>query len=250
MHRGFVYFRRPAGQSGRRVFSALRWGWVEGDWENREVAHISLPKEFRPTTRGSRKFEPIAFIGKRSIDILKKWREYQQSNGQSTGENDKIFPLTPGWVRVTFHRIYLRAIRDKALRPSKADEQLVTAKSSRKFVFNAIDACQDVSPEWRNMLKGRSLKVEQYYSAENIEALRKIYLEKIQPMLGTSSITKQAKKIQELEEEVGLLRDVIMGRVKLSEKARLLVDDVDITDRVPKMTSEETTRLDAKRKAK
>jgi len=164
-----------------RIFSEIKWGWLESEWEKKDVVHIRLPKEFRPTTRGSKKFEPLAFICRKSVDMLKKLREFQRSQGISVTEEDKIFPLTPSWVRTTVHRIYTRAVRDKAIRPSRPDEQPLSAKSFRKYVFNAIDACRDIGPEWRSMLKGRDLNVERYYSAESIEKLREIYRFKVYP---------------------------------------------------------------------
>jgi hypothetical protein len=57
----------------------------------------------------------------------------------------------------------------------------------RKYQFNIIDAIPAISSEWRLMLKGRDLRIERYYSQQNIEALRKIYPEKIYPKLWTDT---------------------------------------------------------------
>jgi len=55
---------------------------------------------------------------------------------------------------------------------------------------------------------------------------------------------------KELKEVAGVLRDIIQGKVKLSEGTKLLVDGVDISDRVPKLSKEETAKFDAIVKAK
>ena len=95
-------------------------------------------------------------------------------------ETDRILSFTYDAVRVTVHRDYERLIELSLIRPSRRDEkgelteQPITPKSWRKYGFNMIDACVDVSPEWRKMLKGRDLSTERYYSRENVEALRKI----------------------------------------------------------------------------
>jgi len=162
-----------------RVFAALRWGWLEEGWESKDIANIRLPKEFRPTESGPRKFEPIAFIGKRSIELLKRLKEQR---GTVKAE-DRIFPYTHTWFKQSVRRIFQRCIEEKAVRASRPEEQTLSLKSFRKYVFNAIDACRDISPEWRSMLKGRDLGVEKYYSKENIENLREVYRAKVYPRI-------------------------------------------------------------------
>ncbi len=75
-----------------RVFSNLRWGWLEKGWQNKEVAYIKLPKEYRPTTPGSKKFEPAAFIGRRSIEALQKLKEFYEAKGKTITDEARIFP--------------------------------------------------------------------------------------------------------------------------------------------------------------
>jgi hypothetical protein len=208
-----------------RVFSNLRWGWLEKGWETKDVAYVKLPKEYRPTTPGSKKFEPAAFIGRRSIEALQKLKEFYEAKGKTITDETRIFPPGETWVRVIAHRTYLRAARQKIILESKPDQQTISAKSFRKFVFNAIDAARDISPEWRSMLKGRNLQVEKYYSQENIEQLRKIYLEKILPALGTSTITdehikEQDEKIQTLERQLAYLMDSLKSGITSLEKKK------------------------------
>ena len=162
-----------------RVFAALRWGWLEEGWESKDIANIRLPKEFRPTESGPRKFEPIAFIGKCSIDLLKRLRDQR---GAVKAE-DRVFPYTHTWFKQSIRRIFQRCIEEKAVRASRPEEQTLSLKSFRKYVFNAIDACRDISPEWRSMLKGRDLGVEKYYSKENIEELREVYRSRVYPQI-------------------------------------------------------------------
>jgi hypothetical protein len=194
-----------------RVFSNLRWGWLEKGWQNKDVAYVKLPKEYRPTTPGSTKFEPAAFIGRHSIEALQKLKEFYEAKGKTITDETRIFPPGETWVRVVVHRTYIRTVRQKIIVESKPDEQTISAKSFRKFVFNAIDAARDISPEWRGMLKGRSLQVEKYYSQENIEALRKIYHEKILPALGTSTITDE--RVKEQEKRIDQLQSVLKDRL-------------------------------------
>jgi len=157
-----------------RVFEALQWDWLEEGWENKDVAHIQLPTRFRPEESGPKKFEPIAFIGRRSINILKQLAE-------KAGRKGRVFPYSRHWFVEMPEKVYGRAVREHAIRPSAADEQPITFKSFRKYVFNAIDACRDISPEWRSMLKGRDLGVEKYYSKENVEKLREVYRTTVYP---------------------------------------------------------------------
>jgi hypothetical protein len=59
-----------------RVFAALKWGWLEPEWWTKPAAHIALPREFRPSSQGGpRKFEPVCFIGPKSIKLLQEYRE-------------------------------------------------------------------------------------------------------------------------------------------------------------------------------
>jgi len=157
-----------------RVFEALQWDWLEEGWENKDIVHIQLPTRFRPLESGPKKFEPIAFIGPRSISILKQLAEKR-------GRKGRVFPYSRHWFVEMPEKVYARAVREHAVRPSAADEQPITFKSFRKYVFNAIDACRDISPEWRSMLKGRDLGVEKYYSKENVEKLREVYRNTVYP---------------------------------------------------------------------
>jgi len=181
-----------------RVFAALRWGWLEEGWESKDIANIRLPKEFRPTESGPRKFEPIAFIGKRSIELLKRLKEQR---GAVKAE-DRVFPYTHTWFKKTVQRIFQRCIREKAVRASRPEEQTLSLKSFRKYVFNAIDACRDISPEWRSMLKGRDLGVEKYYSKENIEKLREVYRTRVYPQIWKEvrELTRLDRLRQQLED--------------------------------------------------
>jgi integrase len=173
-----------------RVFFELQWSWLEEDWYERDVAHIWLPRHFRPP-RGGRtmKFEPICFIGPCGIAMLKKLRDRLIGEGHPPIPNAEIFAFRS-------HRtaIYnaLETARDRAvglslLRAQKDGEERLSPKSFRKFVFNIIDSLEGISPEYRAMLKGRDLGVEKYYSKANIEALRKVYREKVYPAIWDSS---------------------------------------------------------------
>jgi len=189
-----------------RVFTALRWGWLEEGWENKDVAHIILPKEFRPTKSGPKKFEPIAFIGKRSIELLKRLKEQRGS----VKAEDRVFPYSKLWSKVAVERIFQRCIREKAIRPSRSDEQTLSLKSFRKYVFNAIDACRDISPEWRSMLKGRDLGVEKYYSKENIENLREVYRAKVYPRIWKHEEPTRLDRLRQQLEDWGYKPDEIL----------------------------------------
>jgi len=181
-----------------RVFAALRWGWLEEGWENKDLAQIILPREFRPSKSGaSRKFEPIAFIGKRSIDLLKRLKEKRGA----VKLEDRVFPYTHTWFKKSVQRIFQRCIQENAIRPSRTDEQTLSLKSFRKYVFNAIDACRDISPEWRSMLKGRDLGVEKYYSKENIESLREVYRTRVYPQIWKR---EEPTKLERLREQLEL----------------------------------------------
>jgi hypothetical protein len=94
----------------------------------------------------------------------------------------------------------IRASRVHALRLRTGNEEGISPKSFRKFVFNIIDSLEGISPEWRAMLKGRDLGVEKYYSKENIEALRKIYRDKIYPAIWGRSESKKPQTREDLLE--------------------------------------------------
>jgi hypothetical protein len=136
-------------------------------------------------------------------------REAKIRAGKIPLETDRILSFTYDAVRVTVHRDYERLIELSLIRPSRRDEkgelteQPITPKSWRKYGFNMIDACVDVSPEWRKMLKGRDLSTERYYSRENVEALREIYRTKIYPQLWmTPANTQSNEQVKALQEQV------------------------------------------------
>jgi predicted alternative tryptophan synthase beta-subunit len=52
------------------------------------------------------------------------------------------------------------------------------------------------------MLKGRDLQTERYYSKENIEELRKVYRDKIQPRLWTNVTTATPEELKALHDQV------------------------------------------------
>jgi len=173
-----------------RVFMALEWSWLEPGWEEKDIAHIRLPPNFYPTEPGPKKFEPMGYIGRRGISILK---QLKAKIGKPEG---RIFPYTPEWFLVMPARVYRRAVEAQAIRPSNADEQPITLKSFRKYGFNALDAAKDISPEWRKMFKGRELGVEKFYSKEYIEKLREAYRSAIYPLVWKQEVTVDEKKLQ------------------------------------------------------
>jgi hypothetical protein len=183
-----------------RIFPQMQWSWLEEDWYKREVAHISLPTRFRPRRGGgSIKFEPICYAGPRGTIMLKKLRDELIRQGRPPTPNTKIFSslyLHPRAINFAVETACARATKIRVLRERKENEESISPKSFRKFVFNIIDSLEGISPEWRAMLKGRDLGVEKYYSKANIEALRKIYREKIYPAIWSSG----SKKAQTREE--------------------------------------------------
>jgi hypothetical protein len=197
-----------------RVFTAMRWGWLEADWWTNDIVHVGLPREFRPGTQGGpKKFEPICFIGPKSILLLKQIREAKIRKGQVPLPTDKILGFTYEAMRAQISRDYLDLVKLNLIRPSRRNEkgelveQPISAKSWRKYQFNIIDAIPDISPEWRTMLKGRDLHTEKYYSKENVEALRKIYAERIYPQLW-SDIAKihESEQVKVLRSEIDELK--------------------------------------------
>jgi hypothetical protein len=61
------------------------------------------------------------------------------------------------------------------------------------------------------------LQTERYYSKENVEALRKIYREKIYPQLWTDTTNPSPEEIRNLHEQVsrqGLEIETLQGLVK------------------------------------
>jgi len=161
------------------VFMDMEWSWLEPGWEEKNIAYVELPMKFRPKEAGPKKFEPIAFIGPRGIQVLK---QLKAKRGEAEA---RIFPYTADWFLITPKRIFQRAIEARAIRPSGPAEQSITLKSFRKYVFNAIDAAtgKEFSDEYRKMFKGRDLGVEKYYSKVYIENLREIYRTKIYPLI-------------------------------------------------------------------
>jgi hypothetical protein len=168
-----------------RVFPEWRWGWLEKDWHKRDVAHVWLPKKYRPNSKGGPvKFEPICFIGPRGIEMLKKLHDSLAEKGIQSVNDAKLFPsCSYRALNSSFKSACARAAKLGDLRSSEGNEENITPKSFRKFIFNIIDDLEGISPEYRTMLKGRDLGVEKYYSKTNIEALRRIYGEKIYPAI-------------------------------------------------------------------
>jgi len=123
---------------------------------------------------------------------------------------DRVFPYTHTWFKQSVHRIFERCVREKAVRASRPEEQTLSLKSFRKYVFNAIDACRDISPEWRSMLKGRDLGVEKYYSKENIENLREVYRAKVYPRIWKHEEPTRLDRLRQQLEDWGYDPDQIL----------------------------------------
>jgi hypothetical protein len=201
-----------------RVFPSLRWNWLEENWWEKDFIYVNLPKQFRPGPAGGpRKFEPPMFLGPRSLEYLKQIRDNHITAGHVPLPHDQILKFTQGNITVLISRDFKKLTRLNLIRPSRTDEkgnpaeQAITPKSWRKFQFNVIDACIDISPEWRKMLKGRDLATEKYYSQENIEALRKIYRDKIYPQLWTAMATTNPEELKALHLEVELLQQALQN---------------------------------------
>lgn len=206
-----------------RVFVNICWNWLEEGWETKDVAYIHLPKEYRPSTAGARKFEPAPFIGKRSIEALKLWRKYLEKSKKPCGPEDRIFPYTLDWPQIIFRRTFKRAVEAGIIKPSRPDEQTFTPKSFRKYVFNCIDACRGISEEYRRLLKGRDLSTEKYYTRENIENLRRIYRDDILPKLhpqeaATVEAKRQEAEIQKLQDRLAKLEAIYSEKLKIKER--------------------------------
>ena len=214
-----------------RVFPAMRWGWLEADWYERDVVHVSLPKQFRPARGGGPvKFEPICYIGPRGILMLKKLRDELIKKGRPPLPSTQIFPSCP--YKVILHSMgsaYGRAAMISDVHSHVVDDEeteKITPKSFRKFVFNIIDGLKGISPEWRAMLKGRDLGVEKYYSKENIEALRKIYREEIYPAIWDASESKKPQTresiLKYLAENFSEIHDLLSEREGKEHQGSLL----------------------------
>jgi hypothetical protein len=195
-----------------RVFPSLQWNWLEPNWEERQVVHVVLPKQFRASGQGPRKFEPICFLGPKSIELMKQVRAARIREGKTPHEADRILKYSRGASRIAVTRDYERLVQLGLIRASRTNgdggktEQRITMKSWRKYQFNIIDSCVDISPEWRKMLKGRDLQTERYYSKENIEALREIYITKVYPKLWPNTATRmEDQRIKDLERQVAQL---------------------------------------------
>lgn len=216
-----------------RVFPALRWNWMEAGWWEKDVVHVTLPKQFRPGNQsGPRKFEPICFLGPNSIHLLKQIREAKIKRGKVPLDTDRILTMTAGAVVVAVRRDFNHLVQLGLVRASRRDEedrlieQPISPKSWRKYQFNIIDALTDISPEWRKMLKGRDLQTERYYSKESIEALRKIYREKIQPALWTNTgpsaeeVKSLRQELEETKERMEILENLAGLRIRPQEAAK------------------------------
>jgi hypothetical protein len=138
-----------------RVFTAMRWGWLETDWWTNNIVHVTLPRELRPGTQGGpKKFEPICFLGPKSVKLLKQIREAKIGIGHVPLPTDTVLGLTYAAMRAQVSRDYLDLVKMNIIRPSRRDEkgelieQPISAKSWRKYQFNIIDAIPDISPEW------------------------------------------------------------------------------------------------------
>jgi len=195
-----------------RVFPALRWNWLEEKWSDKEFIHVSLPKEFRPSNQGGpRKFEPICFLGPKSIEVMKQIRDARIRQGSTPHETDRILKYTLDAAHIAVRRDFERLVQLGLIRPSRVDEnrnlteQAISPKSWRKYQFNIIDSLREISDEWRRMLKGRDLRTERYYSRENIAELRKIYRDRIYPQLW-GDVRPQDSEVKALREEIEELR--------------------------------------------
>jgi hypothetical protein len=221
-----------------RVFAAMRWNWLESEWWALDVVHVTLPLRFRPEVQGGpKKFEPICFLGPKSIDLLKQLREAEISAGRVPCETERILPFNSRSMAAVVRRDYESLVRLHLVRASRRDEkgnlieQPLTPKSWRKYQFNIIDALGEISPEWRLMLKGRDLQTERYYSRQNVEELREIYAEKIYPKLWSDTTAAvKLKEMERLRAELAKVKDDLSWMMR---ETGLRLDQRSKTDSVP-----------------
>jgi len=214
LERKLLYTMLPETPCRPRVFPAMRWNWLEQEWWTKDIIHVSLPKQFRASNQGGpKKFEPICFLGPRSIELMKQVREARIRAGHPPLENSSVLGCTYDAMLVAIRRDYQDLIKNGLIRESRKDEQghpleqQITPKAWRKYQFNIIDALVDISPEWRKMLKGRDLQTERYYSRENVEALRKIYRERIYPQIWSDlAAAHESEKMKDMREEIDKLK--------------------------------------------
>jgi hypothetical protein len=200
-----------------RVHTAIRWNWLEEHWWEKDFVHVSLPREFRPSPQsGPCKFEPICFLGPKTIGLLKQHRQAKINAGKVPLETDRILTINYDGGLATVRRDFDDLVKLGLVRPSRKDpegkplEQPISPKSWRKYQFNVIDSLRDIAPEWRKMLKGRDLDTEKYYSKENIEGLRKVYREKIYPQLWSDgSVGQSAEDVKSMREEIQELSNAL-----------------------------------------
>jgi hypothetical protein len=138
-----------------RVFPTLRWNWLEEKWQEKDFVHVSLPKQFRPANQGGpKKFEPICFLGPKSVGLMKQVREAKIRNGNVPLETDRIFQITFNAMYLAVRHDFEAHVQKGLIKPSRHDEngvpieQSISPKSWRKYQFNIIDAIPDISPEW------------------------------------------------------------------------------------------------------
>lgn len=216
-----------------RVFPAIQWNWLEEEWWTKDVVHVILPKQFRPIRVGPRKFEPICFLGPKTVALLTQKREAHIKAGKIPFGTDQVLGLTYPALLATVSRDYDALVNLGLIRSSRTDqqdsliEQPIVPKSWRKYQFNIIDSLTEISPEWRKMLKGRDLQTERYYSKENIEALRKIYRDKIYPQLWHDTATHEtSKEVDTLRNELQQVKQDLDAVLEITGLIRRQKDTV------------------------
>jgi len=107
-----------------RVFPALRWNRLEPEWWSKAIVHVILPKQFRPGNQaGPRKFEPVMFLGPKSIDFLKQLRDARIRLGHPPLETERILSYTKGAMGASVRRDFDTLVRLGLIRTSRTDEK-------------------------------------------------------------------------------------------------------------------------------
>ena len=86
--------------------------------------YISLPKESRPSNQsGPRKFEPICFLGARSIELMKQTRAARIRQGRTLLETDRILEFRGDAAHIGVRRDFDNLVHLNLIRPSRTDEK-------------------------------------------------------------------------------------------------------------------------------
>lgn len=212
----------------------VKFSYLEEDWKNQEIPHISLPDKIIKG-HGKGRYKDVrqeTFLTPQAKQDLIEYIEWMEQNRDFTFKNDSHIFLR---VKSPYKPLSYSQIGMIATRLSEKSGVPFSWHDMRRFVETALEEAR-VHPNWCRKIRGRKVKGEEApYSQPKIEQLREAYRSAL-PYLSFSEVGRMEKlerngtakdqRIKELEKIV-----MMLALQRITEEGNIVTkEDIDITE--------------------